>query len=289
LATTQELSDPHLVVLVRKDLSMVFIWQGRFEEARSLNRETLKTYGDLESTQRLAAMIQADSAFSDQYLGLYVAAREQAQFAIELLKDAKHFKTPYAGANAMDILGRVALAEGAYGDAERWFQECYPIYQAYDITNALGQLHACLGYTARGLDRPSLSQGHFYEAVKLAIPFEDFLSLTHALPGIALLFADQGEVERAVELYALAATQGIVANSKWFNDISGDAVARAAEKLPVEVVEAARERGQELDLWGTAEGLLVELEEAGWGATAPGDDASTKLSTWSPGEKMGTQ
>ena len=101
----------------------------------------------------------------------------------------------------------------------------------------------------------------------LAIPFEDFLSLTLVLSGIALLFADQGEVERAVELYALAATQGIVANSKWFDDIAGDAGARAAEGLPTEVAEAAKARGRALDLWETAAELVVELEEMGWEST----------------------
>ena len=72
--------------------------------------------------------------------------------------------------------------------------------------------------------------------------------------------ADQGEVERAVELYALAATQGIVANSKWFADIAGNEIANTAAGLPVEIIEAAKARGQELDLWQTAEVLLDEFE-----------------------------
>ena len=86
----------------------------------------------------------------------------------------------------------------------------------------------------------------------MSIEAGSYLSLFHTLPGIALLFADQGEVERAVELYALATTQGIVANSKWFDDIAGDEIARVAEGLPVEVVEAAKARGRGLDLWETA-------------------------------------
>jgi hypothetical protein len=180
------------------------------------------------------------------------------------MKDVKHYWAGYATAFGIDILGRVALAEGAYGDAERCFQECYPIYQTYDRKNNIGQVHACLGYTARGLNRPSLSQGHFYEALKIAIPFDDFLTLTHSIPGVALLFADQCDIERAVELYALAATNGIVANSKWFDDIAGDQIARASERLPSEVVEAAKERGRALDLWEIARALLVELGEMGW-------------------------
>jgi len=190
LAIAQELSDRLLIVLVRSNLNGVLIWQGRFEEARSLNCETLKTYGDLVYTQSKAALIHADAAFPDQYLGEYDAACEQAQNALELLKDVKHYWAGYVTAFAIDILGRVALAEGAYGDAEKRFQECYPVYQAYDNPGNIGQAHACLGYTARGLNRLSPSQGHFYEALKLAIEFEDFLSLTHIIPGIALLFAD---------------------------------------------------------------------------------------------------
>jgi len=70
-----------------------------------------------------------------------------------------------------------------------------------------------------------------------------------------------------VELYALAATHGIVANSKWFDDIAGDEIAAAAEKLPAEVAKAAKARGRSLDLWDTAADLLEELEVLGWANT----------------------
>ena len=58
------------------------------------------------------------------------------------------------------------------------------------------------------------------------------------VPGIVLLFADQTETERVVELYALAATQGIIANSRWFEDIAGDEIATVAEELPADWKEA---------------------------------------------------
>ena len=77
----------------------------------------------------------------------------------------------------------------------------------------------------------------------MAIPVESYLALFHILPGIALLYVNQGEVGWAVELFALAATQGIVANSKWFADIAGDQIAEAAAGLPVEIIEAAKARG----------------------------------------------
>ena len=101
----------------------------------------------------------------------------------------------------------------------------------------------------------------------MTIETENYLCLTATLPGIALLFADQGQVERTVELYALATTQGYVANSKWFDDIAGDEIGAVAAGLPAEVAEAAKARGRGLDLWETAAELLVELEELGWDNT----------------------
>ena len=49
------------------------------------------------------------------------------------------------------------------------------------------------------------------------------------------------------------------------DEIAGDEIAAAAGELPPEVVEAAKARGRELDLWKTAKNLLVELEKSGWG------------------------
>ena len=66
----------------------------------------------------------------------------------------------------------------------------------------------------------------------MAIEAKNFLTLPNTLPGIALLFANQGEAEWAVELYALASTQCIVANSRWFDDIAGDHVTAIAASLP---------------------------------------------------------
>ena len=87
-----------------------------------------------------------------------------------------------------------------------------------------------------------------------------FFALMFAFPAMALLLADQGEVERAVELYALVSQCPFVANSRWFEDVAGREIAAVAESLPPEVVAAAQERGQTRDLWDTARELLAELE-----------------------------
>ena len=84
-----------------------------------------------------------------------------------------------------------------------------------------------------------------------------------ALVGIALLLADEGETERAIELYALASRHPFVANSRWFDDVIGREIATIAATLPPDVVQTAKARGQTKDLWPTAADLIEELSDLG--------------------------
>jgi hypothetical protein len=89
---------------------------------------------------------------------------------------------------------------------------------------------------------------------------ESFVGLAFTLPGIALLLADRGHEERAVELYALASRYPVVANSRWFADVVGRPIGAIAAALPPDVVVAAEERGRARDLDATVAELLVELD-----------------------------
>ena len=83
--------------------------------------------------------------------------------------------------------------------------------------------------------------------------------LVDTLAPVAFLLADRGEVERAVELYALASRHPNVACSRWFGDMVGRHIAAAAAALPFGAVVAAQERGRAGDLYAMAAELLTEL------------------------------
>jgi hypothetical protein len=98
-------------------------------------------------------------------------------------------------------------------------------------------------HAARELGDWHQARAHLDEALRTAAEIGNFAPLLHTLPAAALLLADQGELERAVELYALASRHPYVANSRWFEDVAGKQIAAVAVTLPPVEVAAAQERG----------------------------------------------
>ena len=80
---------------------------------------------------------------------------------MRIYKDVKHNSVSHWIALAKDILGRAALAESAYSEAENWFQECAALSQRLhyllDAADYCQNL-ACLGFAALGLGKTSQAQ-----------------------------------------------------------------------------------------------------------------------------------
>jgi hypothetical protein len=97
--------------------------------------------------------------------------------------------------------------------------------------------------------------------VRGAIDPQSFAPTLFSIATVALLFANQDEPERAVELHALAFRYPYFGNSQYRKYTIGRHIAAATANLPPEVVAAAQERGRQRDLFATAKELLSELEE----------------------------
>jgi tetratricopeptide (TPR) repeat protein len=195
--------------------------------------------------------------------GSYEEARPAARSALAVSK-ASGDREVFASSHM--ALGRLALAAGAYGEAHEWLQRSIALYeQVGRMYWIAGEALVAQVYAARGLGQPAQARGHLGEVFHLLIDTRNFTTALHSLPAAALLWMDAGEVERAVELYALASSYPFVANSRWFEDVAGREISAAAETLPPEVVACAQERGQSRDLWATVQELLEEL-----GGSPPG-------------------
>jgi hypothetical protein len=153
----------------------------------------------------------------------------------------------------------VALAEVDWAQADRTLQESPLGLKELAEEPRDADQSAWLGLAARGLGRRLEAWQHLVSALEWASKYRGVTELMATLTGIALVLADEGQSERAIEMYALVSRHAFVAHSRWFEDVAGKQLAAVAASLPGPVVTAARERGRARDLDATVSELLTEL------------------------------
>jgi predicted ATPase len=260
LALRRALGDQRGVSNSIASLSWTALLQGQFEEAERLLRESLALRQEIGDRGRVPLAY----AFLGRTLagqGRYEEARAAAQLGVTTMRE---MGSPVWLGYCLQWLGSVVLAGQAYAEAQAYLQESVALLRETGNREQLGWALAGLGYAARGLGDLRQAGQHLNEALRAAVEIGAFAPLINALPAIALLLADRGEVEQAVELYALASRYPFVANARWLEDVAGKNIAAVAAILSPEVVAAAQERGKARDLWATVEELLADSKLSGY-------------------------
>jgi predicted ATPase/tetratricopeptide (TPR) repeat protein len=240
-------------------LSVTIAERGDFSEAAVVARQALTLAEDAALASGIAYSLEL-RATALLHLGDYQEANALAR---RYLTVAQKVEVRWAEAVSFFLQGRAALATAAYGEAQKLLRESALVLTRIGHNNDLSVTLAHSAMAARGLGQAHRARQHLCEGLSIAAELGDWLPLVSALAAAALLLADEGEAEQAVELYALASCYDYVANSKWFEDVAGAHIAAVAETLPPEVVTAAQERGRARDLWETAQELLEELGRSG--------------------------
>jgi tetratricopeptide (TPR) repeat protein len=244
------------VEIAKGDLAFTMIFSGRFSESHLLIEEAMARRGDVGS--RVDVLSRNTLALLKLHLGRYAEAHTDVQMDLSFVREMD-FRLAIGG--SLGVLGRVAVVKEAYAEAQEFLQESAAVFEENGFRTFLSEGLACLGYAARGLGNIRQAAQHLHEALRTAVEIGAAWLVFAALPAVALVRADQGDAERAVELYALASRYPHVANSRWFEDVAGKHIAAVAATLPPDVVFASQQRGRARDLWETAEELLEELGE----------------------------
>jgi tetratricopeptide (TPR) repeat protein len=242
-----------------KSVGEVLVRRGRFEEGLALMESSLDLYEDLGHRYGGLGLLPFLGE-SKVHLGCYAEARADAQQGVALSGQAKH-RWGVGFAQFVDGLG--AVAEGSGREALALFQEAGAVFEELRHRENRGWVLGPLGLAAREAGETAQVRECVVEALKTGVDLGAFLPVMYGLPAAALLLADQGAVERAVEVYACASRYGFVANSCWFEEVASRPIAAAAAVLPAELIEAARERGQAQAWEAMAAELLTELENPG--------------------------
>jgi tetratricopeptide (TPR) repeat protein len=192
-------------------------------------------------------------------LGEYEQAFSKAHIALSLGREIGDRDTE---AYALMLLGYVELAREKYIESQDLLQQSLDIYQELGQQKEVGKIWGVLGRVAYGLDDiPKVLQylaGTLRFGLKIRVPG---VLRIWAFPLIALLAADIGNYERAVELHTLTLQDPLALNSSMQKDVFGRHITAMTASLSPEELTEAQEQGKALNLWETAAELLAEIEE----------------------------
>jgi predicted ATPase/DNA-binding SARP family transcriptional activator len=208
-----------------------------------------------------ADLIELVCAFNQMHLGHYERARAQTMACLARFRETGY---RWGMERCCCYLAFAALATGAYDQAQQWLQESIDLCREIRQRGHLGQALALLALVARASGNLPQAKQHLGEALRVAAPvhdYETFLFQMIVVSAMALLLADDGQGERAVELYAMAARYPLVANSRLVEDLAGRQMAAVAAQLPPDAAAAALARGRARDLEAAVADLVAELGE----------------------------
>ena len=253
----REMEDLERIAIAMSYQGSAYLYSGRFNQAQRVLNKCVENCSDLGLQPRRAASLYY-LGYACLHLGEYDMAAHFGNIALPMAQE-----TNYNEIIALSIMlpAATALANGEFVKALHGFEQAAKALGSKRFTRVLfgedcGQVG--LGAALLQLGRMDKAQTIFTTLLQQAVATHRQDGLLYALVGIALLFAKRGDVERAVELYSLAASQPFVGNSRWFSDVFGKHIETASTKLPSVSVEQARIQGGQRDLWETADELLLD-------------------------------
>jgi tetratricopeptide (TPR) repeat protein len=295
LSIRQELGDKRGVADAMLNLGIISWVQGRLDEAQRLLRESVSIFWELDDWIRIAqtfksigevlvrrgqfddglVVLERSAGIYDDlgydfgvwgtypflaeaklHLGRYGEARADAQQGAGYAQRSKHL---WGVAFSQLVSGLAEMAEGAGPEALVLFQASAAAFEGYRHQENQGWVLGPLGLAAREAGDPLLARQCVVGALEIGVDLGAFMPVMYGLPVAALLLANQGAAERAVEAYACACRYEFVANSRWFEELVGQQIRTTEASLPAEVAQAARARGQAQAWDAMAAELLTEL------------------------------
>jgi predicted ATPase/DNA-binding SARP family transcriptional activator len=238
---------------------------GNFKKGHALMMDSLEIFEQLGSIDPRPGLYRnLVLCETKAHLGQYIQAKTLGQMCLSLSQESD-FIWNFGFSNF--VLGLAALGLDAYSEAHRFLKDSIAALREFNHDENLSWALDVQGYAEIRLGQNLKAKQCLLESLEIAREIGTFFPLIYGLPAVALLLAQNGEVIKAVELYALASRYGFVANSQWFEDVAGKHISAMAASLPSAVVEAAQSRGRALDIWDTAAKLLDELEKMGWSSS----------------------
>lgn len=232
-----------------------YFWQGQFGEAYSLIQSS-KDIFERHAHKLLLARATTHVGLCLLHLGKYERAYSYGQRGHALYEELGS----YSNIDLVRFIHSwIALGIGSITEAEHLGRQAVTGSQEKGDIRREGISSAIVGFTLRAVDNKREAKAFLRRSLQIGHEIGAYDPLVFGMPVVALLLVDENQIERAVEIYSLVESHPIVGRSRWWSDAVGHEIYHAGSSLPPSVFEAAKTRGQSLDLWETAEGLLDEF------------------------------
>jgi predicted ATPase/DNA-binding SARP family transcriptional activator/Tfp pilus assembly protein PilF len=200
LATGRESRNPRLVTSPLSMLGDVACHQGNYDKAQAMFDECLSLSRELGDKFGIA--VHLNNLGTVQHLWeRYPEARAYYQESLDICRQIGDLG---GQAVALSNLGEVAFALDVYSESRRFFREGLSIgrniqdqWTIMVCLNNLGEI-ACTVEDCKG------AKAYFAEALKIATETQTLAVLSKILVNVAVLFAKQGQTDRAAALLELA-------------------------------------------------------------------------------------
>lgn len=237
------------------DLGEVLEKAAKLIEAQSVLQQCLALFTNL-GYHSYITQAHTDLGSVELHLGHYQESRDHAQMGLAL---ARERGPRFCIAMNLLLLGCLELAQGFPVSAQPLLEESAANFQEAGQRQDTGVALACLAIAKWGQGDTPTAWRHLRHALNIAQESSSVWPIMWVLPAIALLLADGGDTEHAMELYALSSRFPLVVKSRWLADVAGDRLAKLAVTLPDNGIYILQKRGLARDLETTMEELLSNL------------------------------
>lgn len=231
---------------------------GEYEKARTMASEGLSIARELGREKSISFLSYMTGELLIN-LGLYDEAEPYLSQSLELgraLGQSKSYGWPLTG------LGRLAIVKKRCEDAVAHLKaSADALFEDKSSFWMLPLVYQALSFQMLG--QQEIASTTLARALSENMDSRIALIVIIALPVASLIKEGHGDREGAVALYSQACQFPHVSNSIWYHDVIGRKIEKIAATLPPDALAAAKRRGEERQLWQTAESLLKELTEAG--------------------------
>ncbi len=223
------------------------------EEAQQSLEESLALYQQLNIESGIIAA-ECQIGFVKLVRGEYSEARLVNQRVLKAAERSGHLALV---ARAYCHLGMIDLANKVYDSAHQMLDRSATACRTAEVLPQLAISTGYLGYAERGLGNPAGAKKYLAEALRMGLEILIQWPLVTGIGLWALLLADGGELEQALEFYFCMLPFEF--GQSMFDTVISIHKTILAD-IPSDVIAAAQKRGESRTLLTTAQEILAEIE-----------------------------